>query len=109
VIPHEIIEDESPQGTVTASLEELTMMGKLTIKFSTSVDIENMGTLGSTLEVEILDREGKEISNATLSVETLELEGAYLYCLVKFANPKHISTYETDKLRLRFLNSHRVS
>jgi len=85
------------------------MMGKLTIKFSTSVEIERMGTFGSTMEVEMMDREGKEVLNVTHSVETLELKGAFLYCQVKFANPKHISSYSTDRLRIRFLDSHRVT
>jgi len=44
---------------VTASLEEITIKGKLSIKFSSHVEIESMGTFGTTLEVEIIDNEGK--------------------------------------------------
>jgi len=46
-------------GAVTASLEEITMNGELTIKFSKLVEIESMGTFGTTLEVELMGREGK--------------------------------------------------
>jgi len=97
------------QGAVTASLEDMTMMGELTIEFSTTVSIDNAGSFGSTMEIEVADRDGKDILNATLGIETTELNGAFLYCKITFADPKNISSYQTDKLRVRFLDSHRVS